>query len=299
MGMTYNRGPAPERKPMIKLIRLAAERGVTFFDTAEVYGPSSANESLVGEALLPFRNRVVIGTKCGYAASNGEHLPTLNSRPERIRQVAEASLRRLRVESIDLFYQHRVDPSVPIEDVAGKVKDLIQEGKVRYFGLSEADADQIRLAHAIQPVTALQSEYSLLSRKHEDTVLPTVNELGIGFVAYSPIGRGYLSGEMNEHTKFADANDNRISHPLYSAQAMRANRELIEILNNYARNKDATTAQIALAWLLAQSPSIVPIPGTTKTNHLLENIGAAKKTFTHKELASLDGELSRINQGGL
>ena len=261
MGMNYHRGPAPDRTEMIALIRAAVERGVTFFDTAEVYGPFT-NEELVGEALEPFKNDVVIATKFGFdlgpGASGG-----LNSRPERIRQVAEASLKRLRVDAIDLFYQHRVDPNVPIEEVAGTVKELIAEGKVKHFGLSEPSAQTIRRAHAVQPVAAVQSEYSLWWRDPEDEVLPACEELGIGFVPYSPLGRGFLTGRIDETTTFG-GNDNRSTLPRFTPEARKANRPVVDLLAGSAGRKRATPAQIALAWLLAQKPWIVPIPGTTK-----------------------------------
>ena len=264
MGMNYHRGPAPDRKDMIALLRAAVERGVTFFDTAEVYGPFT-NEELVGEALEPFRNDVVIATKFGHdLGPGGSHgSDGLDSRPERIRQVAEASLKRLRVEAIDLFYQHRVDPNVPIEDVAGAVKDLISQGKVKHFGLSEAGAATIRRAHAIQPVAAIQSEYSLWWRQPEAEVLPVCEELGIGFVPFSPLGRGFLTGKIDETTTFG-GNDNRTSLPRFTPEARKANRPVVDLLEKIGAQKRATPAQIALAWLLAQKPWIVPIPGTTK-----------------------------------
>ncbi len=268
MGMSYSRGPAPDRKAMIALIRKAVEFGVTLFDTAEVYGPF-INEELVGEALFPFRKEVIITTKFGHSIVNGKHQEgALNSRPERIRQVAEESLKRLQSESIDLFYQHRFDPTVPIEDVAGTVKELIREGKVKHFGLCEVGSQTIRRAHAVQPLTAVQSEYSLMWRTPEAEVLPTLEELGIGFVPYSPLGRGYLAGGLNEHTKFDSRTDNRATLPRFTPKALKANRVLVDLLIEFGEQKGATSGQVALAWLLAQKPWIVPIPGTTKLAHL-------------------------------
>src|SRR6184192_598720 len=272
MGMSFSYGPPKDKQEMISLIRTAVERGVTFFDTAEVYGPYT-NEELVGEALAPFRSQVVIATKFGWKidpkAERG--LAGLDSRPEHIREVAEASLKRLRTDVIDLFYQHRVDPNVPIEDVAGTVKELVDEGKVKHFGLSEAGVQTIRRAHAVQPVAAVQSEYSLWFRQPEKEVLPTLEKLGIGFVPYSPLGRGFLTGKMNENTTF-DSSDFRNMLPRFTPEARKANQALVDMLGEIAKRKKATTAQIALAWLLAQKPWIVPIPGTTKLKRLEENI---------------------------
>ena len=292
MGMSFSYGPPADRHEMISLIRHAVERGVTFFDTAEVYGPYT-NEELVGEALAPVRDRVVIATKFGFNVAPGfdprgmKGAPALNSRPEHIRQVAEASLKRLRTEVIDLLYQHRVDPAVPIEDVAGAVKDLIREGKVRHFGLSEAGVQTIRRAHAVQPVTALQSEYSLWTRGPEAEVLPTLEELGIGFVPFSPLGKGFLAGRMDEHTTF-DGTDFRSMLPRFTPEAMKANRPLVDLLEVIAARNKATPAQLALAWLLARKPWIVPIPGTTKTYRLEENIGAAAIELTPDDLREID-----------
>jgi aryl-alcohol dehydrogenase-like predicted oxidoreductase len=294
MGMSFAYGPAGDKKEMISLLRLAVERGVTFFDTAEVYGPFT-NEELVGEALAPFREQVVIATKFGFKLkSNGEPgWMGLDSRPEHIKQVAEASLKRLRVEVIDLFYQHRVDPDVPIEDVAGAVKDLIQEGKVMHFGLSEAGAQTIRRAHAVQPVTAVQSEYSLWERVPEAEVLPTLEELGIGFVPYSPLGRGFLTGKISENTTF-DSSDFRNTLPRFTPEARKANQALVDLLGKIGERKKATPAQIALAWLLAQKPWIVPIPGTTKLHRLDENIGAAAVELTSGDLNEIDSAAAKI-----
>src|ERR1700674_1061564 len=274
MGMSFGLGPAMDKKEGISLIRTAVERGVTFFDTAEVYGPLS-NEELVGEALTPFRGDVVIATKFGWEANpnDGGKWNALNSRPEHIKQVAEASLKRLRVDTLDLFYQHRVDLNVPIEDVAGAVKDLIQEGKVKHFGLSEAGAQTIRGAHAVQPVTALQSEYSLWWRQPEEAVLPTLEELGIGFVPFSPLGKGFLTGKINEDTKF-DNTDFRNTVPRFNPENRKANQTLVDLLSKFAEKRKVTPAQLALAWLLAQKPWIVPIPGTTKMHRLEENLAA-------------------------
>jgi aryl-alcohol dehydrogenase-like predicted oxidoreductase len=296
MGMSYHRGPAPDRNAMIALIRKAVELGVTFFDTAEVYGPF-INEELVGEALFPFRQEVVIATKFGSKFENGK--PTgLDSRPEHIRQVAEESLKRLKSESIDLFYQHRFDPNVPIEDVAGTVKDLIGQGKVKHFGLCEVSAETIRRAHAVQPLTAVQSEYSLMWRQPEEEVLPTLEKLGIGFVPYSPLGRGYLSGTLNEHTKFDSGNDNRATLPRFTAEAMKANRFLVDLLNEIGERKATTLSQIALAWVLAQKPWIVPIPGTTKLERLEENLRSVDVEFTPEEWRDLNHALSKIKLQG-
>ncbi len=278
---------------MIALIRKAVELGVTFFDTAEVYGPF-VNEELVGEALAPVRNEVIVATKFGFEIVDGKiQLGALNSRPAHIRQVAEASLRRLEMDSIDLFYQHRPDPSVPIEDVAGAVGDLIREGKVKHFGLSEVNATTIRRAHAVQPVTAVQGEYSVMWMQPKAEVLPVLEELGIGFVPYSPLGRGYLSGSLNENTKFGD-NDNRASLPRFTPEALQANRVLVDLLETFGRRKAATPAQVALAWLLAQKPWIVPIPGTTKLERLQENLGSVDLPFSAQELAELDLAASKL-----
>jgi aryl-alcohol dehydrogenase-like predicted oxidoreductase len=292
MGMSYGYGPAADRKEMIALIRTAVERGVTFFDTAEAYGPF-VNEELVGEALSPLRDRVVIATKFGFKfGSKGEQIG-LDSRPEHIRQFAEASLKRLRVEAIDLLYQHRVDPEVPIEDVAGAVKELIREGKVRHFGLSEAGVQTIRRAHAVAPVTALQSEYSLWWRKPEEEVLPALEELGIGFVPFSPLGKGFLTGKIDENTTFAST-DFRNIVPRFAPEARKANQAVIDLLRRIGEQKEATPAQIALAWLLAQKQWIVPIPGTTKLHRLEENLGAAAVELTPDELREIDRAASRI-----
>jgi aryl-alcohol dehydrogenase-like predicted oxidoreductase len=295
MGMNHHRGPAPDRRDMIALIRAAVERGVTFFDTAEVYGPFT-NEELVGEALEPFRKDVVIATKFGHDPGRAES-GGLNSRPEHIRAVAEGSLRRLRVDAIDLFYQHRVDPAVPIEAVAATVRDLIAEGKVRHFGLSEPAARTIRRAHAVQPVTAIQSEYSLWWRAPEDGVLPACEELGIGFVPYSPLGRGFLTGKIDETTTFG-GNDNRTTLPRFTPAARKANRPVVDLLEAIGRRKGATAAQIALAWLLAQKPWIVPIPGTTKLHRLEENIAAAAIELTADDLRGIEEAASRITVEG-
>jgi aryl-alcohol dehydrogenase-like predicted oxidoreductase len=296
MGMSYHRGPAPESNAMIALIRRAVELGVTFFDTAEVYGPF-INEELVGQALFPFRNEVVIATKFGSNIENGK--PTgLNSQPEHIRQVAEESLKRLKSESIDLFYQHRVDPNVPIEDVAETVRDLIRQGKVKHFGLCEVSAETIRHAHAVQPVSAVQSEYSLMWRQPEEEILPTLEELGIGFVPYSPPGRGYLSGALNEHTKFDSGTDNRATLPRFTAEAMKANRVLVDLLNEIAQRKGATSSQIALAWVLAQKTWIVPIPGTTKLERLEENLRSLDQELTPDEWRDLNHAVSEIKLQG-
>lgn len=299
MGMSFGYGPAADKQEMISLIRSAVERGVTFFDTAEVYGPFT-NEELVGEALAPFRGQVVIATKFGFkpGADDTSRWSALDSRPEHIKEVAEASLKRLRVETIDLFYQHRVDPDVPIEDVAGAVKDLIQEGKVKHFGLSEAGVQTIRRAHAVQPVTTLQSEYSLWWRDPEAEVLPTLEELGIGFVPFSPLGKGFLTGKIDESTTF-DSSDFRNIVPRFTPEARKANQALVVLFGRVAERKKATPAQIALAWLLAQKPWIVPIPGTTKLNRLKENIGAATVELTPDDLSEIDSAASKITvQGG-
>ncbi len=294
MGMSFSYGPPRDKQEMISLLRSAVERGVTFFDTAEVYGPFT-NEELVGEALSPFRERVVIATKFGFKLKpTGEPgWVGLDSRPEHIKQVAEASLKRLKVEVIDLFYQHRVDPDVPIEDVAGAVKELIQQGKVKHFGLSEAGAQTIRRAHAVQPLTAVQSEYSLWTRRPEAEVLPTLEELGIGFVPYSPLGKGFLTGKIDENTTF-DSSDFRNILPRFTPEARKANQALVDLLGKTAERKRATPAQIALAWLLAQKPWIVPIPGTTKLHRLDENIGATTIKLTPDDLREIDGAASKI-----
>jgi len=293
--MNHHRGPAADKNEMIALIGTAVERGVTFFDTAEVYGPFT-NEELVGEALAPVRRDVVIATKFGFDLGPGGSRK-LNSHPDRIRQVAEDSLKRLRVEAIDLFYQHRVDPSVPIEDVAGAVKDLIAQGKVKHFGLSEAGAATIRRAHAVQRVTAIQSEYSLWWRLPEAEVLPACAELGIGFVPYSPLGRGFLTGKIDETTAF-DGNDNRATLPRFTREARKANQPVVRLLEEIGREKGATPAQIALAWLLAQKPWIVPIPGTTKLHRLEENIGAVAIELTADDLRHIDDAYSKISVQG-
>ncbi|MGA2678523.1 MAG: aldo/keto reductase [Sedimentisphaerales bacterium] len=298
MGMSFSYGPPKDKQEMTALLRSAVERGVTFFDTAEVYGPFT-NEQLLGEALSGLRKQVVIATKFGFKLdpNGGPKWIGLDSRPEHIKQVAESSLKRLKVETIDLFYQHRVDPDVPIEDVAGAVKELIKEGKVKHFGLSEAAAKTIRRAHAIQPVTAVQSEYSLWTRTPEKEVIPTLEELGIGFVPYSPLGKGFLTGKMNENTKF-DSSDFRSILPRFTPEALKANQTLIELLNNIAEKKRATAAQIALAWLLAQKPWIVPIPGTTKLARLDENIGAASIKLTPDDLREIENASSKIKVQG-
>jgi aryl-alcohol dehydrogenase-like predicted oxidoreductase len=294
MGLSFGYGPAAEKQQAITLIRSAFERGVTFFDTAEAYGPFT-NEELVGEALAPFREQVVIATKFGFA--DGDSQKGLNSRPERIREVAAAALKRLKTDVIDLFYQHRVDPNVPIEDVAGTVKDLIQEGKVRHFGLSEAGVETIRRAHAVQPVTALQSEYSLWWREPEQEILPTLKELGIGFVPFSPLGKGFLTGAITENTTF-DSGDFRNIVPRFAPEARKANQVVVDLLGEIAGRKNATPAQIALAWLLAQKPWIVPIPGTTKLHRLEENIGAAGVQLSADDLRDIDSAVSKITVQG-
>ena len=298
MGMSFGYGPAGDKQEMISLIRSAVERGVTFFDTAEVYGPFT-NEELVGEALSPFREQVVIATKFGFKLdpNGGPKWIGLDSRPAHIKAVAEASLKRLRVDAIDLFYQHRVDPDVPIEDVAGAVKDLIQEGKVKHFGLSEPGVQTIRRAHTVQPVTAVQSEYSLWWRGPETEVLPTIEELGIGFVPYSPLGKGFLTGKINENTTF-DSSDFRNIVPRFTPEARKANQALVDLLAQIAEPKKATPAQIALAWLLAQKPWIVPIPGTTKLNRLDENIGAVAVELTPDDLREIESAASKITVKG-
>lgn len=284
MGMSFGYGPAGEKSEMIKVIRAAVEQGITFFDTAEVYGPYT-NEELVGEALAPFKNEVVIATKFGFSFVDGK-ISGVNSRPENIRKVAEESLKRLKIEVIDLFYQHRVDPNIPIEEVAGTVKDLIKEGKVKHFGLSEAGASTIRKAHAEQTVTALQSEYSLWTRQHEIEIIPTIEEMGIGFVPFSPLGRGFLTGKLDETIKFAEG-DIRNILPRYTEEARASNKKLLDIIERCSKEKEATFAQIAIAWILAQKPWIIPIPGTTKLHRLTENNGAINITFTDAELAEL------------
>jgi len=296
MGMSFGYGPAGDRQEMISLVRHAVERGVTFFDTAEAYGPFT-NEELVGEALAPFRGRVVIATKFGFKfGTNGEQIG-LDSRPEHVREVAEASLQRLGIEAIDLFYQHRVDPAVPIEDVAGAVRDLIREGKVRHFGLSEAGVRTIRRAHAVQRVTALQSEYSLWWRAPERETLPVLEELGIALVPFSPLGRGFLTGKMDDKAPF-DRSDFRSNLPRFTPQARKANQAFVDFLVRFAAKKKATPAQIALAWLLAQKPWIVPIPGTTKRHRLDENLGAAAIELTPGDLREIEDALSRIDIEG-
>jgi len=294
MGMSFGYGTIADKNEMITLIRKAVEEGITFFDTAEVYGPY-INEELVGEALAPFKGQVVIATKFGFAPSQNDasKWTDLDSSPEHIRAVAEASLKRLKVDAIDLFYQHRVDLNVPIEDVAGTVKDLIQEGKVKHFGLSEAGTNTIRKAHSVQPVTALQSEYSLWTREPEKEILPTLEELGIGFVPFSPLGKGFLTGKFNENTKF-DSSDFRSVIPRFTQGAMKANQTLIDLLGKIAERKNATTAQIALAWLLSQKPWIVPIPGTTKINRLTENNGAVSILLSKEELQEIEISASQI-----
>ena len=302
MGMSFSYGPPKDKQEMTALLRAAVERGVTFFDTAEVYGPF-INEELVGEALAPVRKQVVIATKFGFDLDpkldprGMKGAPGLNSRPEHIKQAAEGSLKRLKVDVIDLLYQHRVDPNVPIEDVAGAVKELIQQGKVKHFGLSEAGVQTIRRAHAVQPLTALQSEYSLWTRTPEKEVIPTVEELGIGFVAYSPLGRGFLTGKMDEKTTF-DSSDFRSTLPRFTPEALKANQALIALLGSIAQRKKATPAQIALIWLLAQKPWIVPIPGTTKLHRLEENIGAASLGLSPDDLRDIESVASKITVQG-
>jgi aryl-alcohol dehydrogenase-like predicted oxidoreductase len=297
MGMSFGYGPAGDKQEMIAVIRAALERGVTFFDTAEVYGPFT-NEELVGEALTPFRRQVVIATKFGWKLDpNTGKQAGLDSRPEHIKEVAEASLKRLRIDAIDLFYQHRVDPDVPIEEVAGAVKDLVQQGKVKHFGLSEAGVQTIRRAHAVQPVTALQSEYSLWWRDPEAEIIPTLEELGIGFVPFSPLGKGFLTGKISENTTF-DSTDFRNIVPRFSPEARKANQTLVDLISRLAEQKKATPAQLALAWLLAQKPWIVPIPGTTKLARLEENIGAAAVELTPEDLRQIGGAVSKITVQG-
>ena len=300
MGMSWSYGEAKDKAEMINLIRSAVEQGVTFFDTAEVYGPYT-NEELVGEALAPFRNDVVIATKFGWAPANKSEKDArwnaLNSRPDHIKKVVEGSLTRLKVEVIDLYYQHRVDPNVPIEDVAGAVKELIQQGKVKYWGLSEAGAGTIRRAHSVHPVAALQSEYSLWTREPEREIIPTLDELGIGFVPFSPLGKGFLTGKIDENTKL-ESSDFRNTVPRFSPENRKANQALVDLLNKVAQEKNATPAQIALAWLLAQKPWIVPIPGTTKLNRLTENLGAIDIELTPDDLHRIESAASKIRIQG-
>ena len=296
MGLSYGYGPATDKQVAISLIRTAVERGITLFDTAEAYGPYT-NEELIGEALAPFRGQAVIATKFGFKFGPDGNQVGTDSRPEHIKEVAEASLKRLKTDHIDLFYQHRVDPDVPIEDVAGAVKDLIQEGKVRHFGLSEAGTQTLRRAHAVQPVTALQSEYSLWWRKPEQEVLPTCEELGVGFVPFSPLGKGFLTGKIDENTTF-DKSDFRNIVPRFTPEARKANQALVDLLRQIADRKNATPAQIALAWLLAQKPWIVPIPGTTKLHRLEENIGAVEIELTDDDLREIDRAASQIDVQG-
>jgi aryl-alcohol dehydrogenase-like predicted oxidoreductase len=298
MGMTFSFPPFPEKKEMISFIRTAVERGVTFFDTAEVYGPYT-NEELVGEALYPFRGQVVIATKFGFKLdpAGGPKFIGLDSQPEHIRQVAEASLKRLRIDAIDLFYQHRVDTEVPIEDVAGTIKDLIREGKVKHFGLSEAGVNTLRRAHAVQPVTALQSEYSLWWREPETEILPVLEELGIGFVPFSPLGKGFLTGKINENTKF-DSTDFRSTVPRFTPENRKANQAMVDLIGRISEKKKATPAQIALAWLLEQKPWIVPIPGTRKLDRLDENLGAIAIELTSDDLSEIDSAASKISIQG-
>jgi aryl-alcohol dehydrogenase-like predicted oxidoreductase len=302
MGMSFSYGPPKDKQEMIALLHAAVERGITFFDTAEVYGPY-INEELVGEALSPLRDKVVIATKFGFDINPGKDprgmkgSPALNSRPAHIKEVAEASLKRLRIDAIDLFYQHRVDPDVPIEEVAGAVKELIREGKVKHFGLSEAGVQTIRRAHAVQPVTALQSEYSLWWRRPEEEVLPTLEELGIGFVPYSPLGKGFLTGKIDASTTF-DSTDFRTTLPRFTTEARQANQALVDLIGKIAARKRATPAQIALAWLLARKPWIVPIPGTTKLERLEENIGAVNLELSSSDLAEIESAASKIKVQG-
>jgi aryl-alcohol dehydrogenase-like predicted oxidoreductase len=296
MGMSFGYGPPADRQQMIALMRTAVERGVTFFDTAEIYGPYT-NEVLVGEALAPFRGRVAIATKFGFEIGADGKQAGLDSRPEHIKEVAEASLKRLQVEALDLFYQHRVDPDVPIEDVAGAVRDLIQAGKVKHFGLSEPGAQTIRRAHAVQPVTAVQSEYSLWTRGPEAEVLPALEQLGIGFVPFSPLGKGFLTGKIDEHTTF-DSSDFRNVVPRFTSEARKANQALVDLLARVGLRKQATPAQVALAWLLSRKPWIVPIPGTTKLHRLEENVGAAALELTADDLREIESASSRITVQG-
>src|SRR5579864_5606438 len=296
MGMSFGYGQAVDKQQGISVIRAAVERGVTFFDTAEVYG-AFTNEELVGEALAPYRDQVAIATKFGFKIDSGGKQAGLDSRPEHIKEVAEASLKRLKTDVIDLFYQHRVDPNVPIEDVAGAVKDLIQQGKVKHFGLSEAGVQVIRCAHAVQPVTALQSEYSLWWREPEEAILPTLEELGIGFVPFSPLGKGFLTGAIKEDTQF-DKTDFRNTVPRFAPENRKANQAIVEVVSKFAQQKKATPAQIALAWVLAQKPWMVPIPGTTKLHRLEENIGAVNITLTPEDLRQIDNTASKIRVQG-
>jgi aryl-alcohol dehydrogenase-like predicted oxidoreductase len=299
MGMSFSYGPPKDKKEMTDLLHAAVDRGITFFDTAEVYGPF-LNEELVGEALAPFRGRVVIATKFGFDLGGSDNRPGVagvNSRPEHIKMAVEGSLKRLKIETIDLLYQHRVDPNVPIEDVAGAVKELIHAGKVKYFGLSEAGVKTIRRAHAVQPLTALQSEYSLWWRKPEQEVIPTLEELGIGFVPYSPLGKGFLTGKIDENAKF-ESTDFRSTLPRFTPEALKTNQALIDLLGRIAKRKNATPAQIALAWLLSQKPWIVPIPGTTKLNRLEENIGAVSVQLTADDLRDIEAAASQIKVEG-
>ena len=295
MGMSFSYGPPGDKQEMISVIRSAVEQGVTFFDTAEVYGPFT-NEELVGEALAPFRDKVVIATKFGFDCDAGKQ-GGLNSRPEHIRQVVEASLKRLKIQTIDLLYQHRVDPDVPIEEVAGTVKDLIHQGKVKHFGLSEAGVQTIRRAHTVQPVTALQSEYSLWWREPDAEVLPTLEELGIGFVPFSPLGKGFLPGKISADTKF-DANDFRTKVPRFDPENRKANLALVDVVEKFAKQKQATPAQVALAWVLAQKPWIVPIPGTTKLHRLRENLGAVSLQLAPEDLRELESAAAKVNVQG-
>jgi aryl-alcohol dehydrogenase-like predicted oxidoreductase len=298
MGMSFGLGPAKDKKEMIAVLHAAVERGVTFFDTAEVYGPF-VNEELVGEGLAPYKGKVVIATKFGWEGNpaDGGKWNALNSRPEHIKQVAEASLKRLKVDAIDLFYQHRVDLNVPIEDVAGAVKDLIAQGKVKHFGMSEAGAKTIRRAHAVQPVTALQSEYSLFWREPEETVMPTLEELGIGFVPFSPLGKGFLTGKIDANTKF-DSSDFRSIVPRFTEENRAANQAIVDVIQKFAEKKKATPAQIALAWLLAKKPWIVPIPGTTKLERLEENLGATKIELSDEDVRELEEASSKVKIEG-
>jgi aryl-alcohol dehydrogenase-like predicted oxidoreductase len=299
MGMSFSYGPPKDKQEMTSLLHAAVDRGITFFDTAEVYGPFT-NEELVGQALAPYRGKVVIATKFGFDLSGSDNrpgAPPVSSKPEQIKRAVEGSLKRLRVESIDLLYQHRVDPNVPIEDVAGTVKELIQAGKVKHFGMSEASAKTIRRAHAVQPLTALQSEYSLWWRKPEAEIIPMLEELGIGFVPYSPLGKGFLTGAIKEDAKF-DSTDFRSKLPRFAPEALKANQALVDLLGNIAKQKKATPAQIALAWLFAQKPWIVPIPGTTKQNRLEENIGAVGLELTSNDLSEIESAASQITVEG-
>jgi aryl-alcohol dehydrogenase-like predicted oxidoreductase len=295
MGISFSYYPFPEKKDAINLLQKAVELGVNFFDTAEVYGPYT-NEEIVGEVLAPFRDKVIIATKFGFNIEDGK-MVGVNSKPEQIRKAVEGSLKRLKTDVIDLLYQHRVDPNVPIEDVAGTVKNLIAEGKVKYFGLSEAGAQTIRRAHSVQPVSALQSEYSLWTRQHEKEIIPTIEELGIGLVAFSPLGKGFLAGKIDENTKFQQG-DIRSILPRYTEEARLANKALLDLLQQFAERKNATTAQIALAWVLAQKPWIVPIPGTTKLHRLQENVGAANIELTKEELQEMENASSQIKVTG-